>query len=94
MDNSTKKEIQGRSLRQEAYDRETSVLNKLQLRLIALFGQTHETVSIAGIRLRRSLSKRRKIAKASKLIDQALDGVPDIENDVRNQVKLLDNSDA
>ena len=90
MDRETRKEIQGRSLRQEAYDRETSVLNKLQLRLIALYGQSHEYVSIAGIRLRRTLSKRRKIAKANRLIDKALDGEISVEQDARNQVRLMD----
>ena len=86
MDKQTRKEIDGRTLRQRSYDKETGLLNEAARRLSKLFRQTHETVN--GRRVK--LSKRRKEAKGYAIIDRIFDGEINVEQDVRDQVRLFD----
>ena len=86
MDADTKKEIRGRTLKLEAYDKESERLEALRLRLIKLYSQTHVTT----LGIKRKLTKRKKIAMANKLIDRAFSENVSIENDTKNQVRLMD----
>ena len=86
MDADTKKEIRGRTLRLEAYDNEVERLEALRLRLLKLYSQTHVTINGK----RKKLTKRKKIAMANKLIDRAFSENVSVENDTKNQVRLMD----
>jgi len=72
----------------ESYNKESAIYDRLQLRLNALYNQTHET--IFGRRVR--LIKRRRKTKANQLIDQALSDPIDVRSDSISQVKLMENS--
>jgi len=81
-----KKEIRGRTLKLDAYERERNLLDRLEARLIRLFNQKHEVVR--GRRI--TLTRRRKVAKANAIIDKALEGEIDVNRDSIDQVKLMD----
>ena len=86
MDAETRLEIKGRTIKLDAYEQEKERLNSLQVRLVALYVQTHVTVK--GVR--QKLTKRKRIAMANKLIDAALSESITIDSDAINQVKILD----
>jgi len=85
-----KKEIRGRTLELRAYGIEKTLLDKLEVKLIRLFNQTHYYETTVFGRVRKKLRKPQKIAMANALIDRMLDGEIDVDRDSISQVKLMD----
>lgn len=86
MDLEVKKEIRGRTLKLDAHEKEKALIDEAELKLKRLYAQTHETVN--GRRVK--LTKRRKIAKAKKLLDVIFDGQIDVSVDTINMIRLMD----
>jgi hypothetical protein len=90
LDPESKKEITARTTEQIAYNKEKSIFDRLQVKLLNLFGQEFRSVRILGVRRRQRITKRQRIKMANELIDKELEGIANIEKDAINQVRLLD----
>ena len=89
MDKQTRLELAGHTARLDTYEAEEAIMERLRPKLLALYAQTHETIQVGPIRRRVVLTKRRKIAKANRMIDAAFKGVPDISQDAIDQLRIF-----
>lgn len=88
MDNHTKKEIKGRTLKLDSQEQNKTQLDKLQLALTKIYTKEYEVIN--GVR--RNITKTRRIAIGRALISEyASKDNLDITQDAINQLKLMDN---
>jgi len=83
-------EAKGRTAELESINKENALYDRIHLKLLALFDQTHFTVMGRKFKL----NKRQKIKRANAQIDKLFDGEIDIRNDAQIQVRLVDREDS
>ena len=86
MDSETRKEIKGRTVRLEAYEKHKETMNALEIKLNKIYRKTH----IVRDGVRSKITKRQKIALASRAIDRAMSNDLEVNKDAINQMRLLD----
>ena len=94
MDDSTKKEVRGRTLRLSSYDKESALLDRYNVKAMELFTQKYYYDVQDGVRVRKRMTKPMRNALHNRLVDRMFpnDGI-DITEDAKDQLRLMNEDD-